>query len=234
MADDTAQDPEDRSVVAVLRSMIEERRLPSDGRLPTERELAAELGTGRRSVRRALDALETEGLIWRRQGKGTFAGQPPDPTGLLAAEIVAEVDPMVAMEARLCVEPALAELAALRATGEDVARLRQLCHRAAHPADANAAELWDGALHRAIARIAGNRIMLTTFSLLDEVRMGEDWQLKRHRARTPETMALYDTQHRKIVDAIEARDGPSAAAAMKAHLRDLSRNLERAIEEAEK
>ncbi len=233
LPDDAAQSSEDRSVLAVLRSMIDGQRLPSDGRLPTERELAAELGTGRRSVRRALDALEAEGLIWRRQGKGTFAGQPPDPTGALAAEIVSEVDPMVAMEARLCIEPALAELAALRATGEDVVRLRLLSQRAAHPADANAAELWDGALHRLIARIAGNRIMLTTFSLLDEVRMGEDWQLKRHRARTPETMALYDTQHRKIVDAIEARDGLAAAAAMKAHLLDLSNNLKRAIEEGE-
>ncbi len=227
--DDTIS--EDQKVVATLRSMIEERRLPADGRLPTERELAAELGTGRRCVRRALDALEAEGLIWRKQGKGTFAGQPPDPTGVLAAEIVSEVDPMVAMEARLCIEPALAELCALRATGEDVARLRQLCERASQPADANAAELWDGALHRLIARIAGNRIMLTTFSLLDEVRMGEDWQLKRHRARTPKTMELYDAQHHRIVDAIEARDGPAAAAAMKTHLLALSENLRRAIDE---
>lgn len=233
MSDAATQSLEDDSVLAALRGMIEGERLPSDGRLPTERELAAELGTGRRSVRRALDRLEAEGLIWRRQGKGTFAGQPPDPTGVLAAEIASEVDPMVAMEARLCIEPALAELAALRATGEDVARLRGLSERAAQPKDADAAELWDGALHRLIARIAGNRIMLTAFMLLDEVRVGEDWQHKRHRARTPETMALYDTQHRKIVDAIEARDGPAAAAAMKAHLLDLSKNLKRAIEEVQ-
>ena len=231
MPSDAVALSEDQKVVATLRDMIEEWRLPDDGRLPTERELAAELGTGRRCVRRALDSLEAEGLIWRKQGKGTFAGQAPDPTGVLAAEIASEVDPMVAMEARLCIEPALAELCALRATGEDVLRLRQLCERAAHPTDANAAELWDGALHRLIARIAGNRIMLTTFSLLDEVRMGEDWQLKRHRARSPETMALYDTQHRKIVDAIEARDGPTAAAAMKTHLLALSENLKRAIDE---
>ena len=124
MPSDAVALSEDQKVVATLRDMIEEWRLPDDGRLPTERELAAELGTGRRCVRRALDSLEAEGLIWRKQGKGTFAGQPPDPTGVLAAEIASEVDPMVAMEARLCIEPALAELCALRATGEDVVRLR--------------------------------------------------------------------------------------------------------------
>lgn len=214
-----------------IRRMIEAGNLPSDGRLPTERELAAELNVGRRTVRRALETLEAEGLIWRRQGKGTFAGQPPDPTGALAAEIAQEIDPLAVMEARLCIEPALAELCALRATAEDVARLRQLAMRAGGAADAESAELWDGALHRLVARIAGNRIMLTAFALLDEVRLGEDWQTKRHRARTPETAALYDGQHRAIIDAIERRDGGQARAAMSEHLVALSRNLRRSLGE---
>ena len=205
--------------------MIETGKLPADGRLPTERELAAEFGCGRRTIRRVLDALETEGLIWRKQGKGTFAGQPPDPTGALAAEIAPDADPLVVMEARLCIEPALAELCALRATGEDVQRLQKLAQRASHSVDADTVELWDGALHRAIARIAGNRVMLTAFVLLDEVRMGSDWQKQRHRARTPEAMALYDTQHANIIDAIERRDGSGAFEAMRAHLEALSENL---------
>jgi DNA-binding FadR family transcriptional regulator len=182
-------------------------------------------------VRRALDILEGEGLIWRRQGKGTFAGQPPDPTEELVSRIAPEVDPLVTMEARLCIEPSLASLCARRATAEDVARLRQIAERVAFPADANSAELWDGALHRLIARIGGNRIMLTAFTLIDEVRLGEEWQAKRHRARTPETMALYDGQHRRIIDAIETRDEDRAAAAMREHLISLADNLRRSLEE---
>lgn len=99
-------------VLDAIRRMIENDRLPADARLPTERELAAELGSARRSVRCALDSLESEGLIWRKQRKGTFAGQPPDPTEELAAKIVSEVDSLAAMEARLCIEPALADLCA--------------------------------------------------------------------------------------------------------------------------
>ena len=113
---DPQEAPEARRVLEAIRQIVSEGRLPSDGRLPTERQLAAELEAGRASVRRALDRLETEGLIWRRQGKGTFAGQPPDPTEELAAQIASDVDPLSAMEARLCIEPALADLCARRAT----------------------------------------------------------------------------------------------------------------------
>jgi len=221
---------ENLRVLQAIRQIVTEHRLPSDGRLPTERQLAAELGAGRRSVRKALDQLETEGLLWRKQGKGTFVGQPPDPTEELAAKIVSEVDPLTAMEARLCIEPALADLCARRATADDVAQLRQLADRTLSAGEAEAAELWDGALHRAIARIAGNRVMLTAFTLIDEVRMGEEWQRKRHRARTPETRAAYDDQHNRIIDAIDARDGEAAAAAMRDHLNTLFDNLKNSLE----
>ncbi|MGY9047897.1 MAG: FadR/GntR family transcriptional regulator, partial [Rhodobacterales bacterium] len=130
-------------VLAQVRHLIEAGGLPADGKLPTERDLSVQLNVGRRGLRRALDALEAEGLIWRRQGKGTFIGQPPDPTGKLAASISAEVDPLSVMEARLCIEPELAALCALRAKSEDVARLRVLEERIDQTSDSESAELLD-------------------------------------------------------------------------------------------
>src|SRR5579862_9612876 len=41
-------------------------------RLPTERQLAADLGVTRSGVRHALAALEADGLISREVGRGTF------------------------------------------------------------------------------------------------------------------------------------------------------------------
>ncbi|MEM6710670.1 MAG: FadR/GntR family transcriptional regulator [Pseudomonadota bacterium] len=230
MESDSSTKQQGYPALTAVRRFIDSGRLPSDGRLPPERELAAEIGCSRRAVRNALDALEKQGLIWRRQGKGTFAGQPPDPTEVLAAEIAPSVDPLDVMEARLCIEPALAELCALRATGEDVMRFRQLAWRASHPDDARTAEFWDGALHRAIARTAGNKIMLSSFSLLNEVRLGADWVEKRHNARTPESMTLYDSQHGTIIDAIEQRDGKGAFEAMREHLLALSDNLKLSLQ----
>ncbi len=73
------------------------------------------LGVSRRAIRRALEVLEAEGLIWRRQGSGTYAGRRPDGWSEHVDSIVAGTDLMEVMEVRLRVEPQLAQLAAMRA-----------------------------------------------------------------------------------------------------------------------
>ena len=138
-------------VRARLLALIEGGSLPADGRLPTERELSEGMDVGRRAVRAALESLLAEGLIWRKQGKGTFAGQPPDKTQLLAAEIVGETSVVDVMEARLCIEPVLAAMAARHALPDDIDRMRNLAQRILQAAEPDTIELWDGALHRLIA-----------------------------------------------------------------------------------
>lgn len=214
-------------VRARLMVLINNGGLGPDGRLPTERELCDHLHVGRRAVRLALESLEAEGLIWRRQGKGTFAGQQPDPTGVLAAQLVGETTPLQIMEARLCIEPMLAALCARRALPDDIQRMRHLAHRTIDAGDADSTELWDAALHRLIAQAAGNRPLMTMFSLLDEVRGNENWRELRSRARSIETIKVSDREHHAIVDAIESGNSEAAGRAMHKHLSTLIQNLRR-------
>ena len=214
---------------ARLQTLIEKGLSGVDGRLPTERNLAATLWVGRRAVRSALEALEAEGLIWRKQGKGTFAGQPPHPTQVLAAEIVGETNVMEIMEARLCIEPTLAALCAKHALPADIERMRNLARRTMAVSDPDSIELWDGALHRLIARTAGNKPLLTAFALIDEIRGNQNWRGLRSNARSLETLKVSDHEHHAILDAIEAGDAVLAESAMRAHLSTLAQNLKRIL-----
>jgi len=60
-------------------------------RLPPERALADRLGVARMTVRRAMNALEAEGRIERRQGAGTFVRRPVVSTRLQLASFTDEM-----------------------------------------------------------------------------------------------------------------------------------------------
>ena len=47
----------------------------ADGRIPSETELAADLGVSRTTIRDALSRLEIEGIVYRKQGAGTFVNE---------------------------------------------------------------------------------------------------------------------------------------------------------------
>jgi GntR family transcriptional repressor for pyruvate dehydrogenase complex len=201
-----------------LLELIKSGDLSSDGKLPTERALAERFNVGRRFVRQALDALEADGLVWRKQGKGTFAGQPVDTMGDLAAKITGDTNALEVMEARLCIEPELAALCADRMLPEELARLRMLAQRQFEAADAQAIELWDGSLHRLIAQCARNRPLLTAYSLLDKIRSNPEWVILRSKGRDGSSLQVTHNEHLAIIEAIAAGHAGAARIAMRDHL----------------
>jgi GntR family transcriptional regulator len=67
------------SLTDQVKAHLKERILEgafSEGRIPSENELAADLGVSRTTVRDALSRLENEGAIYRKQGAGTFVNEP--------------------------------------------------------------------------------------------------------------------------------------------------------------
>lgn len=190
------------------------------GKLPTERDLAQRLEVGRHSVRRALDVLETEGVIWRRQGAGTFVGQRAE--NEVEAEI-AKVMPHASfdevLEVRLRIEPQLAQLAAIRATPAEILRMKELTERFMGADDIEACELWDGAFHRQIAVAARNELFLSMFDVMNRVRRDKIWQTTRGVSlESDEAKRKTFEDHSTIIAAIEGRQPLEAAHAMRDHV----------------
>lgn len=55
-----------------IMQLISDMDLASDNKLPREEALAEQLGVSRTTIRQALNNLASEGVVFRRQGKGTF------------------------------------------------------------------------------------------------------------------------------------------------------------------
>jgi DNA-binding FadR family transcriptional regulator len=221
----------DNSNVALvrLRTLLEEGSFDREQRLPPERVLAAEIGIGRRDLRSALKVLEAEGRIWRHRGKGTFLGPRPAHSHADLAELPKRFHPLEVMDVRLEIEPALARLAALRASNGDIERLARLAEKTAASSDADSRALWGSALYRAIAEVAGNSLLLAIFDMVDRMRQDTTWRILGEQARLDGRQQLYVDQHRRVIAAIGQREAHAAQQAMRAHLESVRDSLMRSI-----
>jgi DNA-binding FadR family transcriptional regulator len=197
-----------------------ERELRSDRwrdgeRLPTERALGERYGMARNTVRRALQALEDERLIIRHVGRGTFkaAGAvPPVPGGLEGAS------PADIVECRLIFEPELAPLVVARASQADLDRMKE-CLGKAEAANTTAEfEIWDGALHDAIAVATRNHAMVAMARALARVRLQAEWGQMKARNMTAERRTKLEAEHRAIVEAFRNRDKIEARTRLREHI----------------
>jgi DNA-binding FadR family transcriptional regulator len=208
--------------------------VPSGGelRLPPERELAAEIGVGRRALRRALEVLEDEGLIWRQQGKGTFGGSQQVSKTLRVDNLADFTNPLEVMEVRIEIEPVLARLAATKSTPALIQQLERLAAKAKEAADTDSWELWDGAFHRKIAEAAGNQLFILFMGMIDQIRQNDAWRHFRERVRSVGRTTLSVQQHEAVIDAIRRLHPSEAEAAMRQHLISLRSALVEAMQAA--
>lgn len=193
-------------------------------KLPPERELAPNLGLSRADLRKALLVLEAEGRLERRVGSGTYLRQVPrhDTNAPVSTDIdmLAErTGPLEAMNARLALEPELAQMAALQASPGQIAELRRL-ERAMRSAESwGVYEELDAGFHALIAKSAGNPLLFDLHRIVNGVRMIVVWKRLRLTDDAPQADYHSFAEHEAIVKALERRDRLGARAAMSAHLK---------------
>jgi GntR family transcriptional regulator, transcriptional repressor for pyruvate dehydrogenase complex len=221
-------------MIPQLRKLVEEHAATPDKPLPTERELAGIMGVSRASLRRGLAQLESEGLLWRRQGKGTFVSPPGTAFAPNIERLSSRTNFFEVMEVRLHFEPILVQLAAVRASANQIAMIQRMAALTMSQNEETAAEAlekWDAAFHRSIAEAAGNRLFLDLAGVVETIRGDEIWGAYRAKARTGEQVAKSGQQHVQIAEAIANREPAKAAAIMREHLRGLQDSLMKAFED---
>jgi DNA-binding FadR family transcriptional regulator len=218
---------------AKLRHLISDGGLGCDGGIPPERVLASELGVGRRSLRRALDILESEGRISRQQGRGTFVQTSIIQTSALAAATGAEgldnildhTNPQEVIELRLATEPVIARLAALRASQCDIKKLQRLAAETRAASGAESYEQADQAFHRTIVEASRTALFLAVFDAVGAARRDEAWRRVGENAHCYKRQAVHADFHAEIVAAIAARNGERAQNAKYRHLSDIQQHI---------
>lgn len=197
-------------------------------RLPPERQLSETLGISRGELRKAMTALEAEGIVERHVGRGTFVRDATAPDSTYAPFVLklSEItSPHDAMMARLSLEPEVAGHAAIHASQRQLTEARKLAD------NMRAANTWaeyetlDARLHELIAEATGNPLLVELHRMVNAVRLAVVWSV----LETPQGGPAKDyhsfAEHDAIISALERRDRAAAIAAMRTHLKSVRAKL---------
>jgi DNA-binding FadR family transcriptional regulator len=220
-----------RELAELILAEFERSGLGPGSRLPTERQLATDLGITRTGVRHALAALEADGRISREVGRGTFLRAAAVPSadggasvdrGPLAATDFAPAD---VMTIRRLLEPQAMPLVAIWATARDFGEMERCLAGGDAAASFEEFETWDLALHRCIIGAAHSPLLAALYGQIESARHGQVWGDLKRRSTSSQRRQRYQADHRAIVTALRARDSDAAVEAMRLHLTRVAEHL---------
>ena len=204
-------------VVQRILGLIETGVLVAGQQLPSERELALNLGVSRPSVREALRALSLMGALNIRQGGGVFVSSLTSQDLLASLDFYFNLEEQrldALFEAQIMLESEVARIAATKMTDATIEKLENCLKHTEPVLDALLA--WfemDTNFHMLIAQASENifleRVVQSVRTLIIRNKATvQSWSHPR----------VSYTEHRKILEALRSRNPDAAALAMRAHL----------------
>lgn len=191
-------------LIALVRSLIVEGELIAGEKVP-EQALCERFGVSRTPLREALKVLASEGIVTLHPNRGATVAS-------ITPEIVDELFPIMG-----ALEALAGEAACARATDADIARIRKL-HDAmlAHYRRSERTHYirLNQQIHRELFAIAGNAAL----SQLYEQLMVRIHAVRFVARKSPERWREAIEDHKRMMRALERRDGPALAAILKEHL----------------
>ena len=210
-----------------LFSLISSGKLTPGDKIPSERELAAELRISRQSIREALNRAEVMGLIKVRQGEGSFIlssvkGALKPPLTLIIEQEAARIFEF--LEIRKLVEGWCAEKAALEATSAELQGMLEILQKMKKMASKNKQwEELDLALHMSFAKATHNVIAVHIMEAL-KVNFGPFFKFTKSMPSSEKIDVLWQ-HHYEIFKAIERRDPETAKHKVIEHLNFIEEKL---------
>lgn len=205
-----------------IRKLIAEQGFGPGDVLPSQRDLALQLGVSRASLREALSSLSALGVISVQPGKGVFVQSlidlPRSESGL-SWPFAAQASPVDIFQLRYALEGFAAGLAAVTLTADELDALEdnvEAMRDELRAEDFDAAARLDFEFHRRILLASGNQAMLSILSTSAEMFL-ESQKLPFIR---PERAMETWQEHRKILRALARRASGAAQKAMQEHVRN--------------
>ena len=196
--------------VDAIGEALQQQRWALGTRIPTEPELAEELGMSRNTVREAVRVLAFAGLLEVRQGNGTYVRALSSPAQALRS--IGSASLLEHLEVRALLEEACARQAARRRAPEAIAAMRTALAARTDLDDERRLDEFierDLAFHLAVAEGSGNRALCELYRYFSQaVRLNLRAALLDRSLPEPD-----QPSHRAIVDAIEAGDEAAAGLA---------------------
>lgn len=208
--------------VHAIRKLIAEQGFGPGDALPSQRDLAVQLGVSRASLREALSSLSALGVISVLPGKGVFVQAQVDVAqgrGAVSWPFASRAAPMDIFQLRYALEGFAAGLAAVTLTADELDALQDnvdAMREQLKRGDFEAAARLDFEFHQRILQASGNQAMVSILSASAEMFL-ESQKLPFIR---PERAMETWQEHRKILKALARRASAAAQKTMQEHVRN--------------
>ena len=222
-----------RAIVDQVCDAILRGNLQINDRLPSEREMALQTGLSRSSVREALKVLREAGLVEMTVGAGGGTKIISDaiPNELLSKALeISQQHLLDLSEARIIFELSAVELAASRATEEQIAEIRKVIEemKKLERDKSNSREKYrslDLQFHQLVMKAAHNEVLLNIYTtILPEVLQAIDM------VEIKEMLIYGIPTMEQVADAFENRNPIDARAAMYLHVTPLTDFIKRGLQ----
>lgn len=200
----TKSGPTVQIVVEALAARLAAGDYPDNSRLPSERQLASDLGVARNTLREALDILESRGMIMRRAGAGSFVAQPGswDET----APAVAATGPLHLHVMRGILEPEMIRLAILNMAPAKVETLSHILTRLDSVTDPVQFARHEEEFYLRVAEGTGNPLLVASYNLITKARQQRYRNAILRRHMTAGKLQSLRETYAALAEAIASRD----------------------------